>query len=82
MAMTIMTSKAGEPDIDLLQEWADDFNHTMPVLWDDDGAFMWTFVEGTSVTWPYEVLLDRGAVIDTKGEHSAWIDDAVDLAQN
>jgi hypothetical protein len=61
-----------------LQDWADEFGLTMPVVSDPSGSYMWSHVEGGSVGLPYAILLDRGVVIDTL----VWstIDDAVDLA--
>lgn len=46
-----------------LEEWADRFGLTFPVLYDRDGGEMWEYVNSSSVGLPYSVLIDRGMVI-------------------
>ncbi len=49
-----------------LQEWADTYSLTMPVLADAE-SMLWTYAEdeGGSVGLPFTVVIDRGVVIDT-----------------
>lgn len=49
-----------------LQEWADTYGLTMPVLADAEDL-MWDYAadEGGSVGLPFTVVIDRGMVIDT-----------------
>ena len=53
------------PKVSELGEWADTYGLTMPVLSDKD-AIMWQYADGmSSVGFPFTVVLDHGAVVDT-----------------
>ncbi len=82
MVVEVMTEdlNSGEVDQDELVEWADEYGLTMPVVSDPGSAYMWAIHGGNSIGLPYMVLLDRGAVIDTK--EYATVQDAADLAAN
>lgn len=70
-----------EVDQGELQDWADNYGLTMPVVYDPAGAYMWSHLEGaSSVGLPYMEVLAPGAAIDTLGYAS--LDDAIALAQS
>lgn len=50
-----------------LEDWADRYGLTMPVLSDRNSELMWQYAAdaGGSVGLPFTVVLDRGVVIDT-----------------
>jgi len=50
-----------------LEDWADQYGLTMPVLSDRNSAEMWKYAadSGGSVGLPFTVVIDRGVVIDT-----------------
>jgi len=67
MVLQVITETAdySTPEQADLQEWADSYGLTMPVLADAEGM-LWTYAEGmTSVGLPFTVVLDRGVLIDT-----------------
>lgn len=50
-----------------LEDWADEYGLTMPVLSDPNGEIMWQYAadSGGSVGLPFTVVLDRGVKIKT-----------------
>ena len=54
-------------ELDELQQWADQYNLTMPVLSDPQSQTMWAFASGQgSVGLPYTILIDHGSVVENK----------------
>ncbi|GDX79801.1 hypothetical protein LBMAG42_16120 [Deltaproteobacteria bacterium] len=70
-------SAAGQSD---LQDWADEFGLTMPVVADPESALMWKYAAGFdgSVGLPFTVVIDRGVVIDSINS-GTQVDKAVGL---
>ena len=68
MVLEVITETAdySVPEQADLQEWADTYGLTMPVLADAE-QLLWTYAadEGGSVGLPFTVVIDRGVVIDT-----------------
>lgn len=50
-----------------LQDWADTYGLTMPVVADPESALMWKYAADFdgSVGLPFTVVIDRGVVIDS-----------------
>jgi hypothetical protein len=61
-----------------LQDWADEYGLSMPVVSDPGGAYMWSHLAGGSVALPYQELLDQNAVVNKLG--TAGVSDAESLA--
>lgn len=47
-----------------LEDWADNYGLTVPVLADEE-LVIWNYAGGGSVGLPYTVVIDRGVVIDS-----------------
>lgn len=70
MMITAITNnmEGGTPTVEDLQEWADTYGQTFPVV--DGSAQYWNFGSGGL---PTKVLIGRGMVIDSIGE---WPEEA------
>jgi hypothetical protein len=65
LEVMIENNQSRTPKVSELEDWADNYGLTMPVLADAD-LQMWNYADGMSqVGLPFTVVLDRGVVIDT-----------------
>ena len=66
----IIENEESQPaSLEEIQEWADTYSMTMPVLSDANSTVLYTFASG-SIGLPYTVLLDRGVVVESVGSAS------------
>lgn len=68
LEIMIEDNNGGDVDQDELNEWADTYGLTMPVISDPGSATMWSYASGQgSVGLPFIVLVDQGAVVKEIG---------------
>lgn len=64
MDVMIEDNEGGEVDEAELNEWADTYGLTIPVVSDPGSSVLYRYATG-SIGLPYKVLIDRGVVVDT-----------------
>ncbi len=66
LEIIIENDRSRDPSLSDLQDWANQYGLTMPVLADPGAGTMWAFADGqSSVGLPFTVLIDHGVVSDT-----------------
>lgn len=80
MIMNVMIEDEAGEDVDVaeLNEWADTYGLTFPVVTDPGSSTMYRYASG-SVGLPFTVLIDRGVVVESLDSPSS--SDVADFMQ-
>ena len=65
MTAIIQTEDYSDPTVEDLQEWADTYSMTFPVLADPGSATMNSYATGSaSIGLPFSVVYDKGVIVE------------------
>lgn len=68
LEVMIEDNNGGDVDQAELNEWADRYGLTMPVISDPGSNTMYSYATGGTVYLPFIVLLDKGVVVKEIGD--------------